>query len=110
MFVDDISDFPACGGVIESQADILTLGSICDPVNAIDVLVPITPEAVALAGGDKTLVTSAVQVAILTSNEVYFNSELSLRIRAADFLFLKILSQLGQTPFWASCPTLRRYF
>ena len=89
VFVDDISDFPACGGVIDNQTDILTLGGICDPVNAIDVLVPITPEAVATAGGDRTLVTSAVQVAILTSNEVYFNSELSLRIRAADFLFLE---------------------
>ena len=74
-----------------------TLGGICDSVNAIDVLVPITPEAVALAGGDQTLVTSAVQAAILTSNEVYFNSELSLRVRAVDFLFLEDPEPTGAT-------------
>ena len=89
VFVDDISDLPGCGGGITAETDISTLGGICDSVNAIDVLVPITPEAVALAGGDETLVTSAVQAAILTSNEVYFNSELSLRVRAVDFLFLE---------------------
>jgi hypothetical protein len=89
VFIDDISDLPGCGGGITATTEIYTLGGICDSVNAIDVLVPITPEAVALAGGDQTLVTSAVQAAILTSNEVYFNSELSLRVRAVDFLFLE---------------------
>ena len=86
VFIDDISDLPGCGGGITGTTEISTLGGICDSVNAIDVLVPITPEAVALAGGDQTLVTSAVQAAILTSNEVYFNSELSLRVRAVEFL------------------------
>ena len=89
VFVDDISNFPGCGGGIRAESEVSTLGGICDSVNSIDVLVPITPEAVDLAGGDQTLVTSAVQAAILTSNEVYFNSELSLRIRAVDFLFLE---------------------
>ena len=89
VFVDDISDLPGCGGGVTGTTDISTLGGICDPVNAIDVLVPITPEALALAGGDRTFVRSSVKAAILTSNEVYFNSELSLRVRAVDFLFLE---------------------
>ena len=89
VFVDDISEHAGCGGAISNGPDISTVGGICDSVNAIDVLISITPEALALAGGDETLMTSTVQAAILTSNEVYFNSELSLRVRAADFLFLK---------------------
>ena len=97
IFVDDISDLPGCGGGIAGAAEISTLGGICDSVNAIDILVPITSEAVALAGGDQTLVTSAVQAAILTSNEVYFNSELPLRVRAVDFLFLEDPEPTGAT-------------
>ena len=89
VFVDDISDLPGCGGGIQSKTDISAFGGICDSVNSIDVLIPITPEAVALAGGDQTLVTSAVQAAVLTSNETYFNSELSLRVRPVHFLFLE---------------------
>ena len=50
VFIDDISDLPGCGGGITGTTEISTLGGICDSVNAIDVLVPITPEAVALAG------------------------------------------------------------
>lgn len=87
VFVDDIGGLPGCG-VTETAMEISTFGGICDSVNAIDLLVPITPEALALAGGDETLAISAVQAAILTSNETYFNSELPLRVRAMDFLFL----------------------
>ena len=89
VFVDDISDLPDCGGGISRKSDISSLGGICDAVNVIDVLIPITPEAVALAGGDETLVSSAALAAVLTSNEVYFKSELPLRVRAAHFLFLE---------------------
>ena len=89
VFNDDISGLPGCGGGITGATDVSNLGGICDSVNAIDILVPITPEAVALAGGDETLAISAVQAAILTSNEVYFNSELSLRVRAVQFLILE---------------------
>ena len=89
VFVDNVAGLPGCGGGISNQTGISNLGGICDSVNSIDLLIPVTPEAVAVAGGDETLVTSAVQAAVLTSNEVYFNSELPLRVRAAHILFLE---------------------
>lgn len=89
VFVDNVADLPGCGGGTSNQTGISNLGGICDSVNSIDLLIPVTPEAVAAAGGDETLVTSAVQAAVLTSNEVYFNSELPLRVSAAHILFLE---------------------